>query len=254
MTLSNGLRNALIDYLARPGQQKLARLAQRLLHVPDLSWPMLRVELDRESEQLARHEPDQHRRRRALAICREATDLLKIELAVQRGVRPRPLWESVRIGQGVIDAWGYSDASVSPRGVGVGLILSSDQYTLRASFNLDHALAPDRAELLAATSLLESALALGVRRLELSTDAKNVLAQARAFQRGEVSGLPQLGRFEVISIQWVPRLFNRAADGLAYAATRSMPESRKPSQTSPLYHGIMGLSHDDPGDGDATNQ
>ncbi len=227
MPLSASLHAELRAYLMRPGPDHLARLATRLLRTtPPEDWLPLRDTLAGAALALKLSLTlERTTRRRQARVITGALHLLFIELATRRGLRARNPGASVAWGEALPEnaVRGWCDAAVRPHAAALGVLLRLPDAVVRLARPLPVTSTPGAAELAAAAALLEIAQALGVTHLRLMSDAQCVFAQARAFANGAPSALPGLAGFHSVCVQWVPREFNRAADGLAHSLARRAP-------------------------------
>lgn len=132
--------------------------------------------------------------------------------------------------------WFDGCALPNPGRIGLGALLVSPQGNrVELSSPAGRSGCSNEAELIALCAALEHAGGLGARHIYIRGDSDFVVRHLRGEQRTAIAPLLELvvrteallGRFESVSLEWVPRHRNRDADRLSRAAL-GLPDKPAP--------------------------
>lgn len=130
-------------------------------------------------------------------------------------------------------AWFDGSALPNPGRMGIGLVLLSPDGSLcERAFVARESGCNNEAELSALCALLELAREMGARRLQIYGDSDVAVKYASGIGATEIGRLQKLversrtllGDFEAVSLRWVPRHRNTAADALSRQALGLPPK------------------------------
>ena len=130
-------------------------------------------------------------------------------------------------------AWVDGTASPNPGRIGLGLLLvSPDGERRERSHATGRSGCNNDAELRAILAALEAAEAAGAQRLTIHSDSRFAVDCLTGRDSTEVARLAELlaatqaaiGRFEAVTLAWLPRHRNAEADRLARAALGLLPK------------------------------